>query len=102
MATWALVVSSVASLCSLLATITFAYRLRAVAQGESRTQAAVAQLAATVDGASQAWFWTPEWQQGEIEADEDIAANRLTTVDSTDEMFDVLDKSAEKYAPTSG
>ena len=24
----------------------------------------------------QAWFWTPKWQAGEREADEDIAAGR--------------------------
>jgi len=28
--------------------------------------------------ADQAWFWTPEWQQGEREADEDIKAGRLS------------------------
>ncbi|MCJ7840760.1 AbrB/MazE/SpoVT family DNA-binding domain-containing protein [Lederbergia sp. NSJ-179] len=27
--------------------------------------------------ASQKWFWTEEWQQGEREADEDIKADRL-------------------------
>ena len=27
--------------------------------------------------ADQAWFWTPEWQKGEREADEDIRAGRL-------------------------
>ena len=27
--------------------------------------------------ADQAWFWTPEWQKGEREADEDIKAGRL-------------------------
>jgi len=35
--------------------------------------------------ADQAWFWTPEWQQGEREVDEDIKAGRLsgpfTTID---------------------
>ncbi len=25
---------------------------------------------------SQAWFWTPEWQEGEREADEDLKAGR--------------------------
>ncbi|MBU4302686.1 MAG: AbrB/MazE/SpoVT family DNA-binding domain-containing protein [Actinobacteria bacterium] len=25
----------------------------------------------------QAWYWTPEWQKGEREADEDIAAGRV-------------------------
>jgi AbrB family looped-hinge helix DNA binding protein len=28
--------------------------------------------------ASQAWFWTPEWQAGEREASEDIRAKRTT------------------------
>ena len=27
--------------------------------------------------ASQAWFWTEEWQKGEREADEDIKAGRV-------------------------
>jgi AbrB family looped-hinge helix DNA binding protein len=27
--------------------------------------------------ADQAWFWTPEWQAGEREVDEDIKAGRL-------------------------
>ncbi len=36
--------------------------------------------------ADQAWFWTPEWQAGEREASEDIAAGR-TTVFTSDEEF---------------
>lgn len=28
--------------------------------------------------ADQAWFWTPEWQKGEREADEDIKAGRVS------------------------
>ena len=28
--------------------------------------------------ADQAWFWTPEWQEKEREADEDIAAGRVS------------------------
>ncbi len=36
--------------------------------------------------ASQAWYWTPEWQAKEREADEDIAAGRVEYFDS-DEAF---------------
>lgn len=36
--------------------------------------------------ADQAWFWTAEWQQGEREASDDIAAHR-GTVHSTDDAF---------------
>ena len=28
----------------------------------------------------QAWYWTPEWQKGEREADEDIAAGRVSEI----------------------
>jgi AbrB family looped-hinge helix DNA binding protein len=43
--------------------------------------------------ADQAWFWSPEWQIGEHEADEEIAAGDLSEVyDSADEMFADLDQ----------
>jgi hypothetical protein len=35
----------------------------------------------------QAWFWTPEWQAGEAEADADLAAGRVTTSYSTEEFL---------------
>ena len=41
---------------------------------------------------TQAWFWTAEWQQGEREADADIAAGRVSTFDSGDEMIAALKK----------
>lgn len=37
--------------------------------------------------ASQAWFWTERWQQMEREADEDIAAGRVTTFDDVDSLL---------------
>jgi len=40
--------------------------------------------------ADQAWFWTPEWQAKEREADEDIAAGRVTRYMNDDEFFDSL------------
>lgn len=43
--------------------------------------------------ADQALFWTPEWQEGEREADEQIASGNLSPVfDSVDDMFDHLDR----------
>ncbi|WP_406377114.1 AbrB/MazE/SpoVT family DNA-binding domain-containing protein [Streptomyces sp. NBC_00197] len=35
----------------------------------------------------QAWFWTPEWQEGERRASEDIAAGRTTVHEDADAMF---------------
>lgn len=45
--------------------------------------------------ADQAWFWTPEWQAGELEASAQIARGDLSDVfESADEMFSDLDKRA--------
>src|SRR5437899_8283587 len=40
--------------------------------------------------ATQAWFWTPEWQAGEREADTDLAAGRAETFTSGGEFLDAL------------
>jgi hypothetical protein len=36
---------------------------------------------------SQAYFWTPEWQAGEQEAEEDIAAGRVYEFDNVDDLI---------------
>lgn len=41
--------------------------------------------------ASQAWFWTPEWQAGERQADEDIAAGRGMRFESDEEFLAFFD-----------
>jgi AbrB family looped-hinge helix DNA binding protein len=41
--------------------------------------------------ASQAWFWTPEWQVGERQADADIAAGRGMRFESDEELLTYLD-----------
>jgi hypothetical protein len=43
---------------------------------------------------TQAWFWTPEWQDGEREVDEHIAAGRTTYFESTEEFLAALDREA--------
>jgi antitoxin PrlF len=40
--------------------------------------------------ATQAWFWTTEWQAGEREADADLAAGRLETFDSGEAFITAL------------
>ncbi|HVB26370.1 MAG TPA: AbrB/MazE/SpoVT family DNA-binding domain-containing protein [Mycobacteriales bacterium] len=40
--------------------------------------------------ADQAWFWTESWLAGEREANEDLAAGRVDTFDSADDMFKAL------------
>ncbi len=40
--------------------------------------------------ATQAWFWTPEWQAGEREADADRAGGRVQAFGSGAELLDEL------------
>jgi hypothetical protein len=40
----------------------------------------------------QAWFWTPEWQAKEREADADLAAGNFTRYDSDEEFLRALDE----------
>jgi AbrB family looped-hinge helix DNA binding protein len=46
--------------------------------------------------ATQAWFWTTEWQAGEREADADLAAGRVETFDSGEELIDGLRKKSRR------
>jgi AbrB family looped-hinge helix DNA binding protein len=46
--------------------------------------------------ATQAWFWTPEWQAGEREADADLAAGAVETFASADELLDGLRKKSRR------
>jgi hypothetical protein len=39
----------------------------------------------------QAWFWTPEWQQGEREAEAQLAAGEGTVYESTDDFVSHLE-----------
>ena len=41
--------------------------------------------------ADQAWFWTERWQRMEREADEAVAAGRVTVVDGVEAMLVDLD-----------
>ena len=45
--------------------------------------------------ATQAWFWTPEWQAGEGEADADRSAGRVEGVGSGEEFLEALQAMAK-------
>jgi AbrB family looped-hinge helix DNA binding protein len=45
--------------------------------------------------ATQAWFWTKEWQDGEREADTDLAGDRLEIFGSGEELLTALGSRAK-------
>jgi antitoxin PrlF len=45
--------------------------------------------------ATQAWFWTKEWQDGEREADTDLAGDRLEIFGSGEEFLTALGSRAK-------
>lgn len=45
--------------------------------------------------ASQAWFWTEQWQRGEREAEEDIEKGRTKEYQSPEEFLESLDDQVE-------
>ncbi len=45
--------------------------------------------------ATQAWFWTKEWQAGEREADADLAAGRIQTFEAAEAFIKALRGSAK-------
>ena len=44
----------------------------------------------------QAWFWSKEWQRGELEAEADIQAGRVTKTRSLKGLFRKLDRLKSK------
>ena len=51
--------------------------------------------------ATQAWFWSPEWQAGEREADADRDAGRVELFGSGDAFLDALGTRAKGRRPAS-
>ena len=49
----------------------------------------------------QLWFWTPEWQAKEREADEDIRGGRIETFRSADQLIRNLRRARKRSATKS-
>lgn len=47
--------------------------------------------------AAQAWFWSPEWQAGERQADADRAAGRIETFASGEELIAALGRRTKEH-----
>ena len=46
----------------------------------------------------QAWFWTPEWQAAEREAEADFAAGRSVTFDNVEDLIRWLHEAVDEDA----
>jgi antitoxin PrlF len=46
--------------------------------------------------ATQAWFWTPEWQEGEREADADLAGGNTEFFESGEDLIEALRRRAKR------
>lgn len=47
----------------------------------------------------QAWFWTPEWLAGELEADEDLAKGRGDRFQDEDSFLAALEADEDRSEP---
>ena len=65
-------------------------------QAEKRENGSIVLEPQTTIPASQAYFWTKRWQEGERKASEDIQSGRLKKYTSLDEMFKEWDKKRAK------
>lgn len=45
----------------------------------------------TIKGEGQDWFWTPEWQAGELEASAEIAAGRVQFFETESDFLSSLE-----------
>jgi hypothetical protein len=66
--------------------------LEQLAQSNSEVSIQAIILEALKIAAEQSYFWTPEWQAKEYDADLAIAEGRVKTFDTTEDMIDFLDR----------
>lgn len=59
---------------------------------------AIHRLTHVVAAGPQAWYWTDEWQEGEREADKDLAEGRSERFTSVEDMDAALAKASLRYA----
>lgn len=75
---------------SCLALITAAVLVRTERRARGAVEAGLDRIAHQLAALDQAWYWTPEWQAGEAEADDDLAAGRLSHHDTSEDFLAAL------------
>jgi hypothetical protein len=75
---------------SCLALITAAVLVRTERRACGAVEAGLDRIAHQLAALDQAWYWMPEWQAGEAEADDDLAAGRLSHHDTSEDFLAAL------------
>jgi hypothetical protein len=75
---------------SCLALITAAVLVRTERRARGAVEAGLDRITHQLAALDQAWYWTPEWQAGEAEADDDLAAGRLSHHDTSEDFLAAL------------
>ena len=75
---------------SCLALITAAVLVRTERRARGAVEAGLDRIAHQLAALDQAWYWMPEWQAGEAEADDDLAAGRLSHHDTSEDFLAAL------------
>lgn len=65
-------------------------------QAEKRANGNIVLAPQTTIPASQAYFWTKRWQEGERKASDDIKAGRIHPIENVDEFFKQIDQKRKK------
>ena len=75
---------------SCLALITAAVLVRTERRARGAVEAGLDRIAHQLAALDQAWYWMPEWQAGEAEADDDLAAGRLSHHETSEDFLAAL------------
>ena len=73
-------------------------RLRTEMRAEQRETRHVVQHLVDVIDADQRWFWAPEWQDGEREAELDLATGNYKTFDTAEDFAGYLEEHSHHTA----
>jgi uncharacterized membrane protein len=75
---------------ALVSTVVAASAVRAARRIGSTSEAQLNRISHQLATLDQAWYWTSEWQEGEAEADADLAEGRTTVYNAEKDFLKAL------------
>lgn len=83
-------VAALSASASFFALVIAVVLVRTERRARGAVEAGLDRIAHQLGALDQAWFWTPEWQAGEAEADDDLAAGRASNHDTSEDFLAAL------------